>query len=238
MAHQLGALEHVFQREQQLAHFHRRRQADDVLVRHERLRDGEIAILPRHRLDVFGGLLEAFVFLQAAHELGARIVFDAFFGRRPRQQQARFDLGQDRGHHQVFGGQLELHVVHQLDVVDVLARDFGDRDVEDVEVLAADQVQQQIERTFERFEDDFQRIRRDVQIQRHLQHGLAAHERERHFLLLRDGREDGGVGAVGKTSAFSAAWVFMHCVSCGMAAHAAKYISSLVEKSALITRPD
>ena len=125
------------------------------------------------------------------------IVLDAFFGRRPRQKQPRFDLGQNRGHHEVFGGQFQFHVAHQVDVVDVLARDFRDRNIEDVEVLAADQVKQKIERTLERFEDDFQRVRRNVQILRHLQHGLAAHQRQRHFLLLRDGREDGGVGAVG-----------------------------------------
>ena len=108
----------------------------------------------------------------------------AFVDGRARQQHARFDLGQDRGHHQVFGGELEAHLVHRLDVVDVLARDLGDRDVEDVEVLAADQVQQQVQRTFERIEDDLERIRRDVQILRDLQHRLAAHHRQRHFLLL------------------------------------------------------
>ena len=79
--------------------------------------------------------------------------------------------------------------MHHLDVVDVLARDLRDRDVEDVEVLAADQVQQQVQRTFERFEDDLERIRRDVQILRNLEHGLAAHERQRDFLLPRCGCE-------------------------------------------------
>jgi hypothetical protein len=75
--------------------------------------------------------------------------------------------------------------VHHPDVVDVLARDFGDRDVEDVEVLAADQVKQQVERPFERFEDDLERVRRDVEILRHLQDRLSHHHRQRHFLLLR-----------------------------------------------------
>jgi hypothetical protein len=40
----------------------------------------------------------------------------------------------------------------------------GHRDVEDVQVLPADQVQQQVERAFERLEDDFERVRRDVQV--------------------------------------------------------------------------
>ena len=95
----------------------------------------------------------------------------------------------------ISGGQLaqfQAQVVHQFDVVDVLARDLGDRDVENVEVLAPDQVQQQVERAFERLEDDFERVRRNVQILRHLQDRLPAHDRQRHFLLLRRRCEDGG----------------------------------------------
>ena len=65
---------------------------------------------------------------------------------RPRQQHARLDLGQRRGHHQILAGELELQFLHQLDVLHVLAGDLGDRDVENVDVLPADQVQQQIER--------------------------------------------------------------------------------------------
>jgi hypothetical protein len=41
---------------------------------------------------------------------------------------------------------------------------FSDRDIEDVQVLLADQVQQQVERAFEGFEENLQRVRRDVQI--------------------------------------------------------------------------
>ncbi len=44
------------------------------------------------------------------------------------------------------------------------ARDVGQRDVEDVEVLLADQVQQQVERALERLQEDLQRIRRDVEV--------------------------------------------------------------------------
>ena len=77
--------------------------------------------------------------------------------------------------------------MHRLDVGDVLAGDLRDRDVEDLEVLAADQVQQQVERAFERIQDDLERIRRDVEVLRDLQHGLAMHHRQRHFLLLRVG---------------------------------------------------
>ncbi len=112
-------------------------------------------------------------------------------GAGARQQHARLDLGQDRGHHQVFGGQLEAQVLQDLDVIDVLAGDLGDRDIEDVEVLPADQVQQQVERAFEGLEDHFQRIRRDVQVLRHLQNRLSLEHGQRHFLLLRRHGESG-----------------------------------------------
>ena len=75
--------------------------------------------------------------------------------------------------------------MQRTDVFDVLAGDLGDRDIQDVEVLPADQVQQQIQRALERFENDLQRVRRDVQVQRNLQHRLPAQQRQRHFLLLR-----------------------------------------------------
>jgi hypothetical protein len=116
--------------------------------------------------------------------LGARVALDAFSSSGARQQHARLDLGQDRGHHQVLGGQLEAQVLQHVDVVDVLAGDLRDRDVEDVQVLPADQVQQQVERALEGLEDDLERIRRDVQVLRHLQHRLALEHGQRHLLLL------------------------------------------------------
>ena len=66
--------------------------------------------------------------------------------------------GQDSGHHQVFRGELELQVAQHVDVLDVLPGDLGDGYVKDVQVLAADQVEQQIERAFEGLEDYLQRV--------------------------------------------------------------------------------
>src|SRR3546814_1503406 len=63
--------------------------------------------------------------------------------------------------------------------------DFGNRDIEDVEILPPDQIQQQIERALESVQDDFKRVGRDVQVLRDLQHRLPADHGQRHFLLLR-----------------------------------------------------
>ena len=110
------------------------------------------------------------------------------FRLRPRQQHARLDLGQHRGHHQVLGRQFQAQVLHQVDVLHVLVGDVGDRDVEDVQVLAADQIQQQVERPLEGIEEHLQRIRRDVQVLGQVELRLSLHDGERHlFLLRRDG---------------------------------------------------
>ena len=85
----------------------------------------DVTLEPRQRIDPLGGALEALVFLQAPDQLRARILLDAI-GRdlRPRQQHARFDLRERGRHHQVLARELELQVLHQLDVAHVLARDL------------------------------------------------------------------------------------------------------------------
>ena len=173
------------QRQQHLAQVDRRRQAHRGAVRHEGARPGVVSRSCRGSESMSSAACLKRSYSCRRRTSSARgSPSSASSHRSARQQHARFDLGQDRGHHQVFGGQLEAQVLHHADVFDVLARDLGDRDVEDVEVLAADQVQQQVERALEGIEDDFERVGRDVQVLRDLQHGLAMHHRQRHFLLL------------------------------------------------------
>ena len=69
-----------------------------------------------------------------------------------------------------------------LDVVQVLARHVGQRDVEDVEVLLADQVQQQVQRALEGLEEDLQRVGRDVQVLRQREQRLAVQAGHRHLV--------------------------------------------------------
>ena len=64
-------------------------------------------------------------------------------------------------------------LLHHLDVAHVLAGQFRHRYIQHVEVVLADQVQQQIQRPLKGFQHQFQRIRRDVQILRQFQHRLA-----------------------------------------------------------------
>jgi hypothetical protein len=94
-------------------------------------------------VEILGSLLELLVFLQAAHQFGARIVLFLGFGGS-RQQHARLDFGQHRRHHQVLGGQFQLELVHQRDVIHILLGNRRDRYIEDVDILALDQVKQQV----------------------------------------------------------------------------------------------
>ena len=59
------------------------------------------------------------------------------------------------------------------------------RNIEHVEILAPDQVQQQVERALEGLEKDLERLRRDVQIARQLRDRLAIDDGERHLHLFR-----------------------------------------------------
>ena len=167
MREHLGALHHILQGQQHFLQRDLRKDSHDLAL-HQLDRSRQvIAFHARQQIDVLGCLLEAFVFLQPANQLGARVFFFATFRRsRSRQQHARFDLGEHCSHEQIFAGQLELQLGHDLDVLHVLPRDLGDRNVENVEILAADQIQQQIERAFEGFEEDLQRIRRNIEIAR------------------------------------------------------------------------
>src|SRR5690606_31346128 len=144
--------------------------------------DVEVAPYPRQLVEVLRGRLEALVLLQPANQFGARVALILLRLGRTRQQHARLDLGQHRRHHQVFGSQLQAYRLHQLDISHVLAGDFRHGNVEDVDVLLADQVQQQVERTFEGLEENLQRIRRDVQVQRQLVEGFTVDQRQPQLL--------------------------------------------------------
>jgi len=58
--------------------------------------------------------------------------------------------------------------MHLFHVLHVLLRQFGHLDIEDVQVMLANQVQQQIQRPFEGFQVHLQCIRRNVEICRQL----------------------------------------------------------------------
>src|SRR4051812_7894362 len=101
----------------------------------------------RQVVERLGGFLHLLVLEQPAHQLRTRIVLDRLGRRRPGQEQARLDRHQHRGHYEVLGGELQVLRAHDLDVLQILPRERRHRDVENVEVFLADQIEQQVQRT-------------------------------------------------------------------------------------------
>jgi hypothetical protein len=62
---------------------------------------------------------------------------------------SRLDVNQRGGHHEELPDDVEVQLLHQIQVIEVLLRDERDRNVVDVDLVLLDEVQQQIERTFE-----------------------------------------------------------------------------------------
>jgi hypothetical protein len=98
------------------------------------------------------------VFQQPAHQVRTRVVLVLF--RTPGEEELRLDADQRRRHLQELPGPLQLQPVHLRDHRQELLGDARDRDVEDVDVLLANQVQQEVERPLEAIQAHLQRIDR------------------------------------------------------------------------------
>ena len=72
---------------------------------------------------------------------------------------------------------------HHLDVSHVLPGQLGHRNIQDVQVLTADQIQEQIERPLERLEENLEGIRRNEEVVRKLQDRLTTHFPDRRRVL-------------------------------------------------------
>src|SRR5690606_38906743 len=125
------------------AHF---RQALDDALDHHHTHRIEITPETRQRVETQCSELRLFVLEQTTHQFFARVVLVLVFHTlRPRQQHARLDLQQGRGHQQIVRGQLEIVATHRFDIAQVLPCQRRHRDVEDVEIRLAYQVQQQVQ---------------------------------------------------------------------------------------------
>ena len=102
------------------------------------------------------GALEFFVLDQAVHQVGARVFQFLGAGQRiGRQEHLRFDVDERRGHVNEVGRDVHVELLELVEIVEILARDLGDRDVVDVDFLLLDQIEQEIERAVVRIEMNF-----------------------------------------------------------------------------------
>ena len=86
---------------------------------------------------------------KAVHQFLAGIVRCVAFHRErrvARQQHLGLDVDQGGCHVDKFGTQIHVHFTRFVHVFKILRRDGRDRDVLDIDLLFADQVQQQVER--------------------------------------------------------------------------------------------
>ena len=60
--------------------------------------------------------------------------------------------GQRGGHVEEIGRDVDIEPLHVVQVLEILAGDFGDGDVVNIDLLPADEVEQQVEWTFVPFE--------------------------------------------------------------------------------------
>ena len=77
--------------------------------------------------------------------------------RRNGEQEPRFQVGEPCGHDEVIGGELEPQFARGLDESEILVGEFEDRNADEIDLLAARELQQQVERTFEAVEIDLER---------------------------------------------------------------------------------
>ena len=76
-----------------------------------------------------------------------------------RQQQARFEEREPRGHDEIIGGDLELQRARFGEIGQIMLDQLQDRDLREIDLLRAGQVEQQVERSLPAVERQGQLIR-------------------------------------------------------------------------------
>src|SRR5258708_2493934 len=96
---------------------------------------------------------------QTINQLSARIDELFLFSQRiTRQEHARLQLDQLRSHNQKIASHGQIEFLHHIQIAKILVSDSRDRNVVDVHLLLANQVKQQIKRTFELAQGDLQLV--------------------------------------------------------------------------------
>src|SRR5690348_8787682 len=71
-----------------------------------------------------------------------------------RKKRLALPVQESGGHHQEFAGQIEVQLLHELDVRQVLIGDPTDGNPRDIELMALDQIKQEVQGAFETLESD------------------------------------------------------------------------------------
>ena len=95
---------------------------------------------------------EFLIFQEAHHKFRSRIFLLAFLIYFFRQQHPRLDIEKCRCHHQELADHIQVFLIHLPNVLHVLVRDLGDRDIIDIHFVFFDQMKKKIQRTFKLFQ--------------------------------------------------------------------------------------
>jgi hypothetical protein len=99
-----------------------------------------------------GHLTDLLILEQPPHQLSPRVL-PAVFLLAPGKQHLRLEPHEAAGHVQVVGGLVEAEIVDRLKK---LIGDSGNRDIGDLQLLLSEEMEQQVERTRERVELDYE----------------------------------------------------------------------------------
>ena len=110
-------------------------------------------------LEPLRGVPEVLVLEQPPDQLRARVLDLALVVDPARQQHAGLDPDQRRRHLQELPRPVQVVRLHAPDGVEELVGDLRDGDVEDLDVLRADQVQEEVQRAVESLQLDDERLR-------------------------------------------------------------------------------
>src|ERR1700730_10587625 len=105
-----------------------------------------------------GGILELLILDQLSDQIPARILFLCFFIRWllvDRQEIAALDVNEVRRHDDELSGDLKVQHPKSFEILKILAGDAFDRNIVNIDLVLLDQVEQQVERTFENFQLHF-----------------------------------------------------------------------------------
>ena len=118
-------------------------------------------------VEQLGRRLELLMLHQALDQRVTGILVFLALGRiGARHQHPRLDVNERRRHHQELPGDVEVELLHHLEVAQVLLGDEHDGDVVDVDFVLLDEVQQQVERSFEVRQPDRIRVQSGLKLDR------------------------------------------------------------------------
>src|SRR5260370_1332533 len=122
------------------------KQFKDVSVQLEELAEQQAARLPLGKLlQLDGHVFELLVLQELSYEPHPRVFFFGFFSLLPGQEHLALDLHQRRRHHQEVAGPFDIDQCQHVEIRLELLGDAGDRDVAHVDLVALDEVKQQVE---------------------------------------------------------------------------------------------